>query len=904
MPDKKPPYNTSGPKTSTKESKEEKDAMNAMMKARLAYEYMHGNPAAKRMVAPTDNPYKFDNGYIGTHYMSSYDNYAIPEIQDVDGTLKMTGPRANEAIRFDREEDARYFAKNYKRISPALRNGGKLSLEEAFEIHNQGRGAGRISLEEFARLVPKSDWGMTYLEMAEKYGWEGSNKLKKAEAEGKIKSLKNGGSMAPIIPTYYKSKGTPIYRDTTALPFKTGGSISIKPENKGKFTAKANTAGMGVQAFADKVLGASEGTYSPSTRRQANFARNASKWNRSGGFMYDNGGDLLAAGRMRHWLENNPDAIQGDDFGKVTNISETTVYRSPEKKKLQGNLFQKLDQLKRATKKYYSDRGFGKIFLKQNPSSDISGLRQNINAYKENLEKEKGRYAKAEIALKDLKKHYPDTWKDKKLADVFSPEGYQSLLSLQKNDKISTDRFRTYYDNFANEYDPYMARGKGPNKVYDGIKLEKMWGKDYPDFINMVNKFAMAAPLMGGMGAFAPEIAGGISSIGRGLGHAYTSLGQPIIGSTTSTGLYSGAAPALQWLTPGLAIEGYGAYYLGDQLGDSNSDMRKSWRNVAKDPNLGTIDEAIGATAFPFLGASGTLLKTAGTVAPKVIGAAKTAYNVPQVRTAGTGIKEVWNKPYRWSELGKQRSVYRFEKPKTTSLRSNVKADPTRDVTKNRWYQDKSNPDWHLYSDPKVNPNARRFTGSEAAIKKYNLEAIQNRMAAGKKVSEAERVAVERSIGSMGDIKMRNYVSEVRRNFGEARAKQIEELVKNPNNYWDFKTFKEDPVNRFLLRSAPANKSEYLLPNKFAFDPVKKTSELKNMSPTDKFNYFKNIGGEYKVGVAQAESKMAPKIAEVVSPAGKISKTSKIGDKVAGFQDDDKYVSPTIETDKITTRIP
>lgn len=103
----------------------------------------------------------------------------------------------------------------------------KYNLKEAFEIHNQGGGAGRISLEEFARLVPKSDWGMTYLEMAEKYGWEGSNKLKKAEAEGKIKSLKNGGSMAPIIPTYYKSKGTPIYRDTTSLPFRGGGPAEL-----------------------------------------------------------------------------------------------------------------------------------------------------------------------------------------------------------------------------------------------------------------------------------------------------------------------------------------------------------------------------------------------------------------------------------------------------------------------------------------------------------------------------------------------------------------------------------------------------------------------------------------------------------------------------------------------------
>ena len=59
---------------------------------------------------------------------------------------------------------------------------------------------------------------MTYLEMAEKYGWEGSNKLKKAKAEGKLKPLKYGGAMAPNIPTWdYPSKGA-FVRDTTDAP--------------------------------------------------------------------------------------------------------------------------------------------------------------------------------------------------------------------------------------------------------------------------------------------------------------------------------------------------------------------------------------------------------------------------------------------------------------------------------------------------------------------------------------------------------------------------------------------------------------------------------------------------------------------------------------------------------------
>lgn len=52
--------------------------------------------------------------------------------------------------------------------------------------------------------------------------------------------------------------------------------IHIKPENKGKFTAKANRAGKGVQEYARHVL-ANKEDFPSSTVKQANFARNASK---------------------------------------------------------------------------------------------------------------------------------------------------------------------------------------------------------------------------------------------------------------------------------------------------------------------------------------------------------------------------------------------------------------------------------------------------------------------------------------------------------------------------------------------------------------------------------------------------------------------------------------------------
>lgn len=53
--------------------------------------------------------------------------------------------------------------------------------------------------------------------------------------------------------------------------------IKIKKANRGKFTAQAKRAGMGVQAFARKTL-AKGSKASAATKKRANFARNAAKW--------------------------------------------------------------------------------------------------------------------------------------------------------------------------------------------------------------------------------------------------------------------------------------------------------------------------------------------------------------------------------------------------------------------------------------------------------------------------------------------------------------------------------------------------------------------------------------------------------------------------------------------------
>jgi hypothetical protein len=69
------------------------------------------------------------------------------------------------------------------------------------------------------------------------------------------------------------------------------GGIYIKPENRGKFTQQAQSAGMGVQEFASKVLGNKE-DYSPTTVKRANFARNAAGWKKQMGGMMSEDMDM------------------------------------------------------------------------------------------------------------------------------------------------------------------------------------------------------------------------------------------------------------------------------------------------------------------------------------------------------------------------------------------------------------------------------------------------------------------------------------------------------------------------------------------------------------------------------------------------------------------------------------
>lgn len=73
---------------------------------------------------------------------------------------------------------------------------------------------------------------------------------------------------------------SPIYlNNTNDNGFNSGKDIHIKKSKRGTFTKAAKQHGMSVQGFANRVL-RNPSKYSAAMRKKANFARNASKWNK------------------------------------------------------------------------------------------------------------------------------------------------------------------------------------------------------------------------------------------------------------------------------------------------------------------------------------------------------------------------------------------------------------------------------------------------------------------------------------------------------------------------------------------------------------------------------------------------------------------------------------------------
>lgn len=126
-------------------------AMTGMMKSKLATAAHYGNPTARRMTNYDTRSYiwpgeyEYDRGVgelrRGNVYVGSYDNLVTPHIQDTGNGLALIdnvwSPDNDQrsymqSLKFDNENDARYFGEHYKEIAPMMNlygKGGKIHIK-------------------------------------------------------------------------------------------------------------------------------------------------------------------------------------------------------------------------------------------------------------------------------------------------------------------------------------------------------------------------------------------------------------------------------------------------------------------------------------------------------------------------------------------------------------------------------------------------------------------------------------------------------------------------------------------------------------------------------------------------------------------------------------------------------
>lgn len=94
------------------------------MKNEIVKNALYGNPAAWRMMSDSPKVGRTPEG-IGTHYMTTYDNYAVPLLQDKGGDsltyIKNPTP-SREDFKFNTPEEADFFAEHYKEVAPMMKN--------------------------------------------------------------------------------------------------------------------------------------------------------------------------------------------------------------------------------------------------------------------------------------------------------------------------------------------------------------------------------------------------------------------------------------------------------------------------------------------------------------------------------------------------------------------------------------------------------------------------------------------------------------------------------------------------------------------------------------------------------------------------------------------------------------
>jgi hypothetical protein len=194
----------------------------------------------------------------------------------------------------------------------------------------------------------------------------------------------------------------------------------------------------------------------------------------------------------------------GKNCIKDVNLPEQSVYGDEGKRKLQGNLFQKVEQAKNAYNNYRTSLGLERQRQSLEGTSSIPSLTQQVISYKQELEKEKKSFDRAQKALNVLKKKDSENWKDAKVKDVMSAQGVDALRDLYSQGKISDASFKDFYDNYGKFYDREATK----TTAEDQQNLTKSWYGDGRWMDNPLNvaKVAQGVAVAAPLAPFAPAV--------------------------------------------------------------------------------------------------------------------------------------------------------------------------------------------------------------------------------------------------------------------------------------------------------------------------------------------------------------------------------------------------------------
>ncbi len=534
----------------------EQDAMTGMMKARLAYANEFGNPAAKRMINLPDNPYQFEDGNVGTHFMASMDNYAVPQIQDINGILQLGdyAPESNEAIKFDRPEDAEYFAEHYKDVSPGLNS-------EQIEGYSQ-EPKGYVENINYNRLpINYADALKNFVypevvDSSEETGYDAALGVIKQNPNDPIANVNN--------PWWYEHE-LMHHLQNQAGGMSTYGAVGLRPNpyvaSDEAIGSYYNRRGLEFETELNRILEenpdiseeeayarAEEDLYNNPTTTEGE-ARNYEGYieagnpsifpkKQNGGIILDLTDDEIEEYRKGGYVVEEIDdpsipvlnAFQkgGDTKRGVQDIPEATIYSDPETKKMQLSLVQQLKAAKNAYQEFTKQNKGKKWKLTSadDAPSDIVTLKKGIQLYKDELKKEKEEISAEKAKLERLKKKLPDN-KDIQnltLKDLNSVKGKIKIEdALRKSDLDASTVAALYTGLRLDEIDYNVKRGYGSDPVYSATATEAEAMKDVPQFVNMVGNVATAIPLLGAAGAM-----GGVGGIGRGIANTTSALGSGI----------------------------------------------------------------------------------------------------------------------------------------------------------------------------------------------------------------------------------------------------------------------------------------------------------------------------------------------------------------------------------------